>query len=145
MGVQSLHITLDRFGTARHRTVDPGGNFNRIAARRIAGKARRDLDCQAQFAVAHAPVEIGIVGDRILLDEVARTGDFENVVAARRRLVAVKHCEGQILDVHVDAVADDEHQDDRADRGKRRADGIAHQFQRFAAGIAEHPPDVEKP
>ena len=105
---------------------------------RCRARSRRDLDRQAELAAAHAPVQVGVVGDRRLLDEVARAGDIERVVAAGRGLVAVEHGEGQVLDVHVDAVAHDEHQDDAAEQRQRGADRIAAQFQRLAPGVAEH-------
>ena len=41
------------------------------SVRDIAGEARRDLDDEAELALAHAQVEFGMVGDRRLLGEVS--------------------------------------------------------------------------
>jgi hypothetical protein len=62
---------------------------------------------------------------RALLDEVARAGDVQRVVLAERGLVAVEHRVAQVLDVHADAVADDEHQDHRTQQRQRGAHRVA--------------------
>ena len=45
-----------------------------LAALHVAAEAGRDLDDHAQLAALHPPVELLVVGDRRLLDEVARAG-----------------------------------------------------------------------
>jgi hypothetical protein len=62
----------------------------------VAREARRDLDGQRQLAAAHAPVQVGIVGDRRALDEVARARQVQRVVLAQPGLVAVEHGVAQV-------------------------------------------------
>jgi hypothetical protein len=143
MGVHALDIALDRLGTLRHGAVDPGRDRDRPTARGIPPEARRDLDGEADLTGAHAPVEVGIVADWRLLGEVARAGEVQRIVLADRCLILIEHREGQVLDIHVDAVADDEHQDHAADQGERGADRVPAEFERLALRIAEHAPKIE--
>ena len=143
--VHALHIAADGFGAHGHGAVDPGGNLRLPAMHDIAPEAGRDLDGEAQFAVTHAPVEIVVILDRRPFGEIAGARDLLDIVTAHRRVVAVQNGEGQVLDIHVDAVADDEHQDDAAEDGERCADRIAAQFQRLALGIGEHAAKIEGP
>ncbi len=115
-----------------------GADFDLGAPRDIAPEAWRDLQCEAEFAIAHASIEVVVIDDRRLLREIAGSGDLECVVAADRGVVPVEHGKGQVLDIHVDAEAHDEHQNDAAENGERRADRIPAQFERFPPRIGEH-------
>ncbi|CAO3437987.1 hypothetical protein [Azospirillum argentinense] len=145
LAVHALHIAADRLGARRHGTIDPRPDLDRTPAGDVAPEARRDFQRQGKVARPHAPVEILVVDDRRPFDEVAGAREGERVVAAHRRLVPVQDREGQVLDVHVDAIAHDDHQQEAADQGERRADGIAPQLQRLQTRVAEHAPRVEEP
>ncbi len=114
------------------------------AAADVAAEAWRQLDGEADLAGAHATVEVGIIRDRRFLGEVARPRDLEAVIAADRAVVAVEHGEGQVLDIHADAVAEHEQQQHAAENRERGADRIAPQLERLAPGIGEHAGRVER-
>jgi hypothetical protein len=142
--VHTLHIAADGFGAHRHGAVHPCADLDIGAARNIPPEAGRYLDGETKLAARHAPVEIVIIPDRLFFDEVARPGELKRIVAADGGVVAVQHGEGQILDVHADAEAHDEHQEHRADNGETCADRIAAKFQRLALRIGEHAPEAEE-
>src|SRR5690606_13345231 len=109
----------------------------------VATEVRRDLQRQADVAVAQAPLQLGVIAQRRLLQEVARAGEVALVLLAGGGLVAVEHGEGQVLDVQADAVTDDEQQQYRTEQGHAAADRVAAQFQRLAAGVAEQAAQAE--
>jgi hypothetical protein len=82
----------------------------------------RDLERQVDFSGAQAPVHLGMVAQRRPLDEVAGAGKVEHVVAAQAVLsVAIEHGKAEVLDVHVDAVAQHQHEQDAAQQRPARA------------------------
>jgi hypothetical protein len=131
--VHALNVALDGFRALRHGAVEPGTDLHVLAPQHIAGKASGDFDGQRQFAAAHAPVEILVVDDRRVLGEVARAGQVQRVALAERGLVAIEHRIAQVLDVHGDAEADHEHQEQRTAQRQRGAHRVALQFQRLRA------------
>ena len=87
--MHALHIATDCFGPHGHGAVDPGGNLRLPAMHDVASEARRDLDGEAQFAIAHAPVEIIVILDGGPFGEIAGARDLLDVVTAHRRVVPV--------------------------------------------------------
>src|SRR5690606_35588133 len=75
--------------------------------------------------------------------KVPGTRNIERVVAAERGLVVVEDGEGQILDIHADAIAEHKQQDEAADEGEGGADRVAAQFQHFAPRIAHDAARIE--
>jgi len=130
--VHALNVALDGFRALRHGAVEPGADLHVLAPQHVAGKASGDFDGQRQFAVAHASIKVLVVDDRRVLGEVARSGQVQRVVLAKRGLVAIEHRIAQVLDVHGDAEADHEHQQQRTAQRQRGAHRVALQFQRFA-------------
>src|SRR5690606_9276566 len=118
----TLHVAERGLAAHRHRTVDPGADLDWPPARYIATEARRNLDGEAELARAHPSVELRIVRDRLMLDEVARAGQIEGVIAAGGGLVPIEDGERQILDIHIDSVPHYQHQDDAADQRQRHPD-----------------------
>jgi hypothetical protein len=106
-------------------------------------ETRRNLDGKLECAVAHAPVDIRIVLERWAFGKIAGAGNVGHIVPAGHRVVPVQHGEGDGVHVHVDAIANDEHQDDAADQGKGRADRVAADLQCFAGAVAQQASQVE--
>ena len=123
--MHALHIASDRFRPLGHGPIDPGTDLDIVPPHQLPAEAGRNFQGKGDLAVAHAPVQVRIVGKRLLLDEIAGARYVQDIVAADGRVVAIEDGEGQVLDIHVDAVTDHEHQDDAAEDGKRRADRIA--------------------
>src|SRR5690606_2162767 len=80
--VHALRITFDGFSTLGHGTIDPGGNFHRVATRQVAGKTRRNFQSQGQFTTAHTTVKFIITGEGSLLTEITGTREIERIVLA---------------------------------------------------------------
>src|SRR5271166_6408138 len=82
--------------------------------------------------------------DRSVLDEVTWCADeLKRIVIASLGLIPIQYSERQVFHVQGDAISNNEHEDQAAAHGQRRAHGIAPQLERLPAGIAEHPPKVE--
>jgi hypothetical protein len=58
----------------------------------------------------------------LTLDEIARAREVRDIVTAQRALIAVEHGKGEILDIHADAVAHHEHQQQAAEQRQRQPD-----------------------
>jgi hypothetical protein len=142
-GVQALHVARDGFGALGHGTVDPDADGGGAAALQVGSEIGWDLDGQAQLAAAHASVEVGFALQGGFFQKVGRAREVEHVVAADGGLVAVEHGKAQVLHVHADAVAHDDHQQGRAHQGQGEADAVALQLQRFAVGVAEQARQAE--
>lgn len=111
-----VEIKRPRPGRARsrcewHCAVDPGADLDAVAARHLAHKVGRNFQRQAQFAAPPAAIELIVIGNRWLFDEIARACEIERVNLAGRGLIVIEHSKGQILNVHADAVAHDEHEE----------------------------------
>ena len=141
--MHALHIPLDRFRALRHGAVRPCADLHVLAALHVAGKAGRNLDGQREFPAAHALIEIGIVDDGRLLDEVARARQVQRVVAAELGLIAIEHGERETLDIHVDAVTDDEHHQDAPEQRQCGTDRVAAQLETFAQRVAQRATQAE--
>ena len=141
--MHGLHVTEHVLGAGGHRAVDPGADLDFVTALQVACKVGRNLQCQTQFAAAHAAVQFVVIGDGRLGDEVARAAEVERIVVAEHGLVAVEHGEAQVFDIHADAVAERDHQKQRAEQRYRSADGVAAQFQRLADRVAEQAQQAE--
>ena len=71
--MQAGDVALDGFGAVRHGAVDPHADLRIVAALEIATEVRRNLHRQADIAIAQASFQLVVVGERRLLQEVART------------------------------------------------------------------------
>jgi hypothetical protein len=109
VGMHSLDIPTDGLSAARHGSVDPGSDLDTPPTGDVTAKAGRNFDYQAELARSHASVQVVVVDNRRLLVKVPGSGNLLDVVLADRSVVAVKHGKREVLNVHVDAVADDEH------------------------------------
>ena len=87
--------------------------------------------------------EIGIVGERRLLDEIGRAPQLLEIGAALGALIVVEHGEGQIVDVGRNAEAEHQHQQRRAEQAEAEPDRVAQQLQGLADRIGEQPPQAE--
>ena len=81
-------------------------------------------------AALEALFEIGVIGERRLLDEIGRAPQLFEIGAALVALIAVENGEGQVVDVGRDAEAEHQHQKGRAEQGEAEPDRIAQQLQR---------------
>ncbi len=115
-----------------------------IPALDVRTEVRRNLDAGADAAVFQTAVQVGVVGDRRLLDEVARTPQFLEVGAALRRLIAVENGKVQVVDVGRDAEAENDHQQGGAEQREHQPDGIAQQFETFADRVGEQALETEE-
>ncbi|MPM55702.1 hypothetical protein SDC9_102499 [bioreactor metagenome] len=134
--VHALHIALDGFCACGHGAINPCADVDVAPAQHVAPEPGRNLERQRQLAAAHAPVEVGVVGDGGVLGKVARSAQALHIVLADGALVAVKHGKAQAVHVHADAETDHHHQHQRADQRQRGAHRVALQLQRFAPEIA---------
>ena len=141
--MHALHIALHRIGAAGVGAVEPGPDLHIPACRDIGGKAGRDLDRQRQLARAHSCVDLVVTCQGRLFDEIARSRNIGDIIAAGGGLVAVKGGEGQILDIHVDAQPHHDHQKKAADQRHGQPDRIALQLQAFQLRIAKQSPQAE--
>ena len=132
MLVYPLHIPPDRLCAHGHGPVDPGPDLYGPAAGGIASKTGRYLDGEADITGAHALVQLGVVADRGMLVEVVGAGQAVGVIAAQGGPIVVEPGKGDVFHVHVDAVAEHEHEDDAAQCGHREPDGITTQLDRLA-------------
>ena len=64
---------------------------------------------------------------------------------APMQAVTIERREGEVFNVHRDAVAQNKQQNDAAKRGERGAYRIATQFERLTLSVGEHAPEIEKP
>ncbi|MNE70181.1 hypothetical protein D3C80_1659560 [compost metagenome] len=143
--MHALNIAFDRLGTSGHRTVNPGSNFHRAAAHDICAEIRRYLDSQTDLSIAHSPVQIIIIGYGSLFRKISRACNLLRVIAADRRIVTIKHGELQILDIQVNTVTNNEHQDNATQNSQRCADRITLQFQSLTSCVSQHSPQVWQP
>ena len=141
--VHALRVAAYRFTAIGHGAVDPQADLRPVATPQVAAEARRNIDDQRQFAILHPSLKVDIIGDRRLLDEIARTVNILDIGPAFRRLVAVERREAQAFDVQRNPEAEHEHQQHRAEQRKSEANRIASQLQRFAVGIAEQTTQAE--
>ena len=135
--MHGLHVTFYRFGTTRHRTVDPDTEFHGRTTRDIAPEIGWDFNSHGDIARTHPAIKLVITGERRLLDKVTGTGEIERPRLATDGLVAIKHRKAQIFHIHTDAVTHYQHQDHCSHQRQRRTDRIAAQFQCFAAAVAK--------
>ena len=119
-------------------------DFGRPSALHVAAEAHGDLDRRRDLPALQPVLQIMRVRDRRRLDEIGRAAQLLEIGAALVGLVAVERGEGQRVDVGGDAEPEDQHQEGRAEQSKAEADGIAHQLERFADRIGEHPPRAEE-
>ncbi len=112
--MHSLHITANGFSARWHRTINPGTNFDRTATRDITAEIRRDLNCQTDFTFAHTPIKIVIIGYGCFFGEIPRTSKLLRIIPADRCVVAIQNSECKILNIQIDTVSDNEHQDHSA-------------------------------
>ncbi len=109
----------------------------------VTGEAGRQFDGQADLTGPHALIQLSVITDRRTFDEVARTGEIEDVIVAGGGLIPVEHRKGEILNIQADAVAHDEHQYDAAQQSQGQADRIPSQLKGFSPGIAEQATETE--
>ena len=137
--MHALHVTQDGLAAKGHGAIHPHCQFGIAAAFHVAAKAGGDLDRQAQFPRAHAPLQLPGGGQGRALDKIARAGEGGDVVPALGRLVPVQHGEGQVFHIQGDAVAENQHQQRGAEEGEGHADRVAQQFPRLAPGVGQQP------
>ena len=80
--VHACQIAADGLGAERHRAVDPGADPGGTSALDVAAEAGRNFDGGLDVAAPQAIFEIGIVGERRLLDEIARASKLLEIGAA---------------------------------------------------------------
>ena len=143
--MHALYVAEDGFAPERHGAIHPHRQLGVAAPFHIPAKAGRNLDSQAQLPGAHAPLQLLRRRQRRLLDKIAGAGDRRDVIPALGRLVPVQHRKGQVFYIHGDAVAQNQHQQGRADKGKGHADRVPQQFPGFAPAVGQQPLRAEGP
>ena len=141
--MNTQQIAADRFGTERHRSIDPRSNCNRRSFLEIAAEAGRNLDGRFDISTPQPPLEIGIVDDRRPLDEIAGTSELAEIGAALGRLIAIKGREREIVDIRRDAESEDQHEECGAEQSEREPDRIAQEFQRLTRAVSKDPAKAE--
>ena len=143
--VHAVHVASDRLAAVRHGAVARHADLDGAARAQVAAEIGRDPDRDGHLAAAQAPLQLGAVGDGRALHEVVRSLVGPRVVPALAAAVLIEHREAHVLHVHVEAVAEDQHQDQRAADREGEADRIAQQLEVLAPRVREQARRRERP
>ena len=135
--VHSLQVAADGFSAERHRAIDPGADPGRTSALKVAAKAGRNFDGCIDVAALQPLVQIGVIGERPLLDEVSRAAQLFEIGAALVALVMIEYRESQVVDVVRNSESEDQHQERHAEKSEGQANGIADELDRFTDRISQ--------
>src|SRR6516165_7452861 len=117
--MHALQIPPDRLSAERHRPIDPCTDSSRSAFLDVAAETGRDLDRGFDVSAAQPLVEIGIVGDRRLLDEITRAPELAEIGATVGSLIPIEYGERQAVDIRRDAEPENQHEERGAEQRER--------------------------
>ena len=95
------------------------------------------------FPLLQPVLELAVVGERRLLDEIARASELLEIGAALGALIVVEHGEGEVVDVGRDAEAEHQHQQRRAEQAEAEPDRVAQQLEGLADRVGQQAPQAE--
>src|SRR4029453_6514480 len=128
-------VSFRGLAAERHGAVDPEGDLGRAQVLQVAPEAGWNFGYHGQLPAAHASLTLRRRADRRPFGEITGAREAFEEPAAFRRPVLIERCEIEILDVEGDAIAEREHQNDRADKRERQPYGIAQELHGLAPGI----------
>ncbi len=141
--VHALQVAADGLRPERHGAVHPRADPGGTSALDVAAEAGRNFDGGLDVPASETIFELGVVGERRLLHEIARASELLEIGAALGTLIVIEHGEGEIVDVGRNAESEHQHQKRRAEQAEPEPDRVAQELQGLADRIGEQAPQAE--